>query len=871
MRKIIKRKKLTESVSMNFSANGDTTNDIMDILHKITNLSKPAPVTQAMMPKAGPMMPMFKTVDAVRDYADSAGDKYADEVDEAPKSDEIGDMIKSPGFGSSNAPQPTPRPPGLGSGSSDSKPSAPSQDTSKPYTPQGKDDTYNGAPEESLGEIMKLAGLKHDHLVDEDEEGSGDASAATAQSSAPAPAPAPEPAAPTATGAAVGMNEPDTDQNKMPAASAPEPAAPTATGAAIGMNEPNTDQNKMPSPTPAAPGPTPGATGGPVSPAERDGTDVAKSFTQPADTVASAADKAGFAAKANQTPPSAGKVPDIAAPLAGGAKDDRTQPAAGAKPEKFSGTIADFKKANPGASVGQAMNAIQGKTAIAGGKNDPNAPGFKGAATIGGVAPAVVPRGGTAATGGAAAAKPAAAPGTAPKPATATGGAPAPKPAAAPGGVKPVSQGGPVPTPPPRPAAAAASTAPKPAAAPTAAAKPAVSMPTSAGFGAAGMAPAGFQASGPAAATKKNNMAGSTLPANNLAEDISAFNRIMELSGSKRRMKEQSASLGFNAPIKAMTMPQAAVSTSTDSKSLGNSKSQIDTDQKSGSTPTVTTGNLNTQQPSTAPAAPAAASTPAVNPTSEPSGSAELPTMTLGNVGGGGLGAFTSGQMPGTGIQAPNTGDAPPVTWSADALTDPERSGTATAQPLDASGKTGADTPSDSGSSNNQNRSNQGQGNQGGGFNNMLAAVLSGALGGALGGRGGGGYYAQPSRAAYYPQRGAFHPQMPRTVYQPRQIFGGGGGGRPSFGGGAPARGGFSGGGRGGRREESVGEEFANEPNPKHADIDYMNMMLAGGLNRPKKTFPKVAKGDNPMQAIDEAVLKNLVSSYQKMINGKDS
>ena len=196
------------------------------------------------------------------------------------------------------------------------------------------------------------------------------------------------------------------------------------------------------------------------------------------------------------------------------------------------------------------------------------------------------------------------------------------------------------------------------------------------------------------------------------------------------------------------------------------------------------------------------------------------------------------------------------------------------ASALDPSGKTGNANGNSApqGSQGNQGYQGNiggqgGQGSQGNAFANFLGA----ALGGALAGRGGrGGYYAQPSRAAYYPQRGAFHPQMPRTVYQPRQIFGGGGG-RPSFGGGAPARGGFSGGGRGGRREESVGEEFANEPNPKHADIDYMNMMLAGGLNRPKKTFPKVAKGDNPMQAIDEAVLKNLVSSYQKMINGKDS
>ena len=45
-------------------------------------------------------------------------------------------------------------------------------------------------------------------------------------------------------------------------------------------------------------------------------------------------------------------------------------PAASPKPQKFAGTISQFQKQNPGATVGQAMNAIQGKTAIAGGKND---------------------------------------------------------------------------------------------------------------------------------------------------------------------------------------------------------------------------------------------------------------------------------------------------------------------------------------------------------------------------------------------------------------------------------------------------------------------------------------------------------------------
>ena len=43
-------------------------------------------------------------------------------------------------------------------------------------------------------------------------------------------------------------------------------------------------------------------------------------------------------------------------------------------------------------------------------------------------------------------------------------------------------------------------------------------------------------------------------------------------------------------------------------------------------------------------------------------------------------------------------------------------------------------------------------------------------------------------------------------------------------------------------------EEYANEPDEKYSDIDYMNNQLAGGMNRPKGTFPKVADGDNPMQ-----------------------
>ena len=43
-------------------------------------------------------------------------------------------------------------------------------------------------------------------------------------------------------------------------------------------------------------------------------------------------------------------------------------------------------------------------------------------------------------------------------------------------------------------------------------------------------------------------------------------------------------------------------------------------------------------------------------------------------------------------------------------------------------------------------------------------------------------------------------------------------------------------------------EEFSNEPDTSYSDADYMNNKLAGGMNRPKDTFPKVSDGDNPMQ-----------------------
>lgn len=48
--------------------------------------------------------------------------------------------------------------------------------------------------------------------------------------------------------------------------------------------------------------------------------------------------------------------------------------------------------------------------------------------------------------------------------------------------------------------------------------------------------------------------------------------------------------------------------------------------------------------------------------------------------------------------------------------------------------------------------------------------------------------------------------------------------------------------------DEDKEEAYENEPDTSVQSVDYMNNQLAGGMNRPKDTFPKVAGGDNPMQ-----------------------
>jgi hypothetical protein len=63
--------------------------------------------------------------------------------------------------------------------------------------------------------------------------------------------------------------------------------------------------------------------------------------------------------------------------------------------------------------------------------------------------------------------------------------------------------------------------------------------------------------------------------------------------------------------------------------------------------------------------------------------------------------------------------------------------------------------------------------------------------------------------------------------------------------------------------EEQAEETFANEPEEKVSDIDTLVNVHSGGLNRNKKTYPKVANGDNPMAAEDKITEEELANSLR--------
>ena len=62
-------------------------------------------------------------------------------------------------------------------------------------------------------------------------------------------------------------------------------------------------------------------------------------------------------------------------------------------------------------------------------------------------------------------------------------------------------------------------------------------------------------------------------------------------------------------------------------------------------------------------------------------------------------------------------------------------------------------------------------------------------------------------------------------------------------------------------KDDKKKDEWANEPDEEYKDVDYMVNKLAGGMNRPKGTYPKVAGGDNPMQKIESVDLKTSIKN----------
>ena len=58
-------------------------------------------------------------------------------------------------------------------------------------------------------------------------------------------------------------------------------------------------------------------------------------------------------------------------------------------------------------------------------------------------------------------------------------------------------------------------------------------------------------------------------------------------------------------------------------------------------------------------------------------------------------------------------------------------------------------------------------------------------------------------------------------------------------------------------------ETFSNEPEEKVQDIDSLVNKHSGGLNRQKKTHPRVSPGDNPMAAEDKITEEELANSLR--------
>lgn len=73
-------------------------------------------------------------------------------------------------------------------------------------------------------------------------------------------------------------------------------------------------------------------------------------------------------------------------------------------------------------------------------------------------------------------------------------------------------------------------------------------------------------------------------------------------------------------------------------------------------------------------------------------------------------------------------------------------------------------------------------------------------------------------------------------------------------------------------KEKSEKEEYANEPDPVIKGLDVI-IPDGNDLNKPKKTYPKVAGGDNPMQKIEDSDLRAQVRAelLQRLAEAKNS
>ena len=63
--------------------------------------------------------------------------------------------------------------------------------------------------------------------------------------------------------------------------------------------------------------------------------------------------------------------------------------------------------------------------------------------------------------------------------------------------------------------------------------------------------------------------------------------------------------------------------------------------------------------------------------------------------------------------------------------------------------------------------------------------------------------------------------------------------------------------------EERKEETFANEPEEVTSDVDTLVNVHSGGLNRQKKTYPRVSPADNPMAAEDKITEEDLANSLR--------